>query len=547
LISLYFYTLINLKFKQIYYRFLFYLSKPIINNNSFYNLRVPKNNFYLPIKKKVSLIDQNTFLFLNKSYDLSKIGWNNSNSNISKLWRYNQHYFDDLNSRGAISRKVWHKKLINLWINQNPVGIGVGWEPYPTSLRIVNWIKWHFLGNTLPDIVLQSLIIQSQWLNQRIEWHLLGNHLFANAKALVFAGLFFSGKEAKIFLKKGLNIIDQELSEQILDDGGNFERSPMYHAIFLEDLLDLINIAKIYPKIIPKNQLRKWIKISKNMFRWLEIMTHPDREISFFNDSAFGVAPSLDKLKKYGRRLGLNFNSLKLAKVTHLVDSGYIRINSKDALALLDVAPIGPDYIPAHAHADTLSFELSLFNQRFIVNSGTSEYEDSTIRHYERSTKAHNTIEINNENSSEVWSIFRVAKRAYPFNLSLKKLEKSVSISCSHNGYERFCGKPIHRRNWEFFETSLIIKDYIEGSFRNAYAYFHFHPLVNLSKDKDNIWNIKFANDKKIKIEVKEGKAKLKKNYYSPEFGKKIQSNHLKISLGVNGSCVKILWINSNE
>ena len=547
MISLYFHTLINLKFKQIYYRFLFYLSKPIINNKSLYNLRVSTNNFFSPIEKKNSLIDQNTFLFLNKSYNFSKIGWNNSSKKITKLWRYNQHYFDDLNSRGAITRKVWHKKLINLWINQNPVGIGVGWEPYPTSLRIVNWIKWYLLGNTLSDIFLQSLIKQSQWLNQRVEWHLLGNHLFTNAKALVFAGLFFSGKDAKIFLEKGLKIINQELNEQILNDGGNFERSPMYHAIFLEDLLDLINIAKVYPKNVPKNQLSKWVKTSKNMFRWLEIMTHPDGEISFFNDSAFGVAPSLNELRKYAKRLGLNLNSFKLAKITHLQDSGYIRIKSKDALALLDVAPIGPDYIPAHAHADTLSFELSLFNQRFIVNSGTSEYKDSTIRHYERSTKAHNTIEINNENSSEVWSIFRVARRAFPFDLSIKKLEKNINISCAHNGYERFCGKPIHRRKWQFFENSLIINDYIEGPFKNANAYFHFHPLVNLSKDKDNIWSIKFDNYREIKIDIKEGKAKLKKSYYSPEFGKKIQSNHLKISLGVNGSCVKISWFNSNE
>ena len=212
MISLYFHTLINLKFKQIYYRFLFYLSKPIINNKSLYNLRVSTNNFFSPIEKKNSLIDQNTFLFLNKSYNFSKIGWNNSSKKITKLWRYNQHYFDDLNSRGAITRKVWHKKLINLWINQNPVGIGVGWEPYPTSLRIVNWIKWYLLGNTLSDIFLQSLIKQSQWLNQRVEWHLLGNHLFTNAKALVFAGLFFSGKDAKIFLEKGLKIINQVLN-----------------------------------------------------------------------------------------------------------------------------------------------------------------------------------------------------------------------------------------------------------------------------------------------------------------------------------------------
>jgi hypothetical protein len=39
--------------------------------------------------------------------------------------------------------------------------------------------------------------MQVRFLRKRLEVHLLGNHLFANAKALVFAGLYFSGDEAE--------------------------------------------------------------------------------------------------------------------------------------------------------------------------------------------------------------------------------------------------------------------------------------------------------------------------------------------------------------
>ena len=68
-------------------------------------------------------------------------------------------------------------------------------------------------------------------------------------KALVFAGLFFNGKESNRWYQIGQKIIDKELLEQVLNDGGNFELSPMYHSIFLEDLLDLVNIHHIYDKI----------------------------------------------------------------------------------------------------------------------------------------------------------------------------------------------------------------------------------------------------------------------------------------------------------
>ena len=543
MISHYFHTIRYLKFKQIYRRIWFHLIKPSIDRSSAPNLRILKNQFCSSVKKKKSLLNNDTFNFLGKSGSLSKIGWNGDNQTLSKLWLYNLHYFDDLNALGASQRKEWHNQLVVRWINENNVGKGVGWEPYPTSLRIVNWIKWHLSESKLSDTCVQSLALQARWLYKRIEWHILGNHLFSNAKALVFAGIFFSNKESQIWLKKGLKIIDKELNEQVLADGGNFERSPMYHAIFLEDLLDLVNTARVYPNVISEVQVNKWIKVTKSMLKWLNTMVHPDGDIAFFNDAAIGIAPNLNQLVMYAKRLGINYYSSKFDRVTHLSRSGYIRLTSKKAVALLDVAPIGPDYLPGHAHADTLSFELSLFGQRLLVNSGTSEYGASSVRQYERSTKAHNTVMINEENSSEVWKGFRVARRAHPFDLNIQELENFIGVSCSHDGYKRLTGKPIHRRTWQFYESSLVIKDKIEGPFKNAFAYFHFHPLIYVLKNQIGSWNLKLPDGKKVILEVKTGKAQLKRNYYSQEFGKKVQSRCLKVALDKkDGLCVQILW-----
>jgi len=543
LISRYFHTIRYLKPKQIYRRIWFNLIKPSIDESPAPKLRVLENEFCLPVQKKASLLDKNTFHFLDKSESLSKVGWNGNNNNISKLWRYNQHYFDDLNAIGSSQRKIWHDQLLKSWVNENKVGKGVGWEPYPTSLRIVNWVKWNFSQNILSNTCIQSLIFQARWLSKRIEWHILGNHLFSNAKALVYAGLFFSSKECEIWLKKGLKIIKDELNEQVLDDGGNFERSPMYHAIFLEDILDLINISRVYPKAIQEQQVDEWIKIANSMLGWLDTMIHPDGEISLFNDAAKGIAPNLDELKRYAQRLGVDYSSIRFNKVTHLQDSGYIRLTSNDAVILLDVALIGPDYLPAHAHADTLSFEFSLFKQRLLVNGGTSEYKISPIRNYERSTKAHNTVAVNNKNSSEVWSQFRVARRAYPFDLKIEELENLVNISCAHDGYKRLTGKPIHRRNWQFFESSLVIKDHVEGSFKNAYAYFHFHPSVTIVKNQDSDLKIEMPNGQQVILQIKTGDPLIEKSYYSSEFGKRIKTQCLKVALDKkDGSCVQILW-----
>ena len=102
-------------------------------------------------------------------------------------------------------------------------------------------------------------------------------------------------------------------------------------------------------------------------------MIHPDGEISFFNDSAFEIASKFEKLKLYAKRIGIKYSSIKFYKITQLSDSGYIRYHSNETTVILDVGKIGPSYF-GHAHADTLSFEMSLFGQRLFVNSGTSDY-----------------------------------------------------------------------------------------------------------------------------------------------------------------------------
>ncbi|NUL58768.1 hypothetical protein GJ612_24855, partial [Escherichia coli] len=140
-------------------------------------------------------------------------------------------------------------------------------------------------------------------LSQMLEFHLFGNHLFANAKALIFAGVFFSGKQAEYYLELGLNILDKELNEQILSDGGHFERSPMYHNIILNDILDLCNLAQVYEIVHLRKRLNIWTAKIYKMLEFSSAMSHPDGNISFFNDSTFGISPTHSQLMLYAKSL----------------------------------------------------------------------------------------------------------------------------------------------------------------------------------------------------------------------------------------------------
>jgi len=190
----YFNTVRYLRPVQIYGRFwhMLYHAKPDLRPPP--AIRPLAGDWHVPARKSQSLIAPNCFRFLNAEHEIVSIpDWNRPD--LATLWLYNLHYFDDLNAVQAVERLEWQRFLINRWVAENPPGTGKGWESYPLSLRIVNWIKWALAGNMVPPKALKSLAIQVRFLAKQMEFHLLGNHLFANAKALVFAGFFL--KETK--------------------------------------------------------------------------------------------------------------------------------------------------------------------------------------------------------------------------------------------------------------------------------------------------------------------------------------------------------------
>jgi uncharacterized heparinase superfamily protein len=495
------------------------------------------------------MVGPHDFKFLNEKGNLDEVGWDGHNRD--KLWRYNQHYFDDLSAQDGNERKSWHSALIEKWIIENAPFVGTGWESYPTSLRIVNWIKWHLGGNRLSASALQSLFIQLRWLSKRLEYHLLGNHLFVNAKALVFGGLFFENNEANNWLQKGLAILEREVSEQILPDGGHFELSTMYHALAFEDILDLINVTQTFPSSLSsdqKNIISSFFDLAKSMDGWLKNMCHPDGEISFFNDSAFDVVPSISELDAYSKRLGIVTFETTDTNLILLKESGYIRIKNDSALALLDVAKIGPDYLPGHGHADTLSFELSVGDQRVIVNSGTSCYGSSTERLKQRGTLSHNTVTVNGENSSEVWGGFRVARRAYPKNLQINesKLENQTEVHCSQDGYCRLKGKPLHSRTWLMNESELLVKDKVDGVYESAVARFHFHPDVKVTVNPNHkSGTLLLSGNETLLWTLDHGIGELEKSTWHPKFGVSVPNFCLQINLIRGLSIFRLKFFNS--
>jgi len=544
-LSLYFYTLKHLKFTQVFHRILKRFSHPKVH--SVKGERLPITGTWLAQEiYSQKFLNEVDVVFLNhKGAVNSKTDWNNDKE--EKLWLYNLHYFDDLNSFGSQSRKNLQQHWLNKWIDENPAPLGNGWEPYSLSLRVVNWVKAFLSGLDVNEKILNSLAQQADFLSQDLERHILGNHLFVNAKALIFAGVYLKGKDADRCLKTGLDIYTKELDEQVLSDGGNFELTPMYHVIMLVDLLDLINLWATYPNKVNASLVEKTNQVATKMLGWLKIMSHNDGEISFFNDTAFGITPKNSIVFEYATKLGLYnplANSVTTENLTlfNLQNSGYVSVKSNEYSLIADLAQVGPSYQPGHAHADSFSYEFSLGNQRVFVNSGISEYGLSEERLRQRKTAAHNTVVVNNLDSSQVWSGFRVAKRASILNRIVNRVvDNNVRFSAAHNGFKKQGVNCIHQRDWLAENTSVTVIDRLIGNYINAVGYLHLHPEI----DVVNITNEQIlltSNDYDIFIKVSGANVSIEDTTWHPEFGLSINNKKLCFSFTQSTMTIAVTW-----
>ena len=503
-------------------------------------LRAATGAFGAPIRRAGPIRRDGLFHFLACDGTVAAAAdWNDRKR--AHLWLYHLHYFDWLREVAASRRVADDAVWLDRWIADNPVGHGVGWEPYPLSRRIVNWIVWLHTIGTGNEARLHSLATQARQLTRSVEYHLLGNHLFANAKALVFAGAFFSGAEADRWRAQGLALLARQLPEQILADGAHFELSPMYHALVLEDVLDLIGLAAVYPDVLaePARSL-ELVGTAARMSVWLRSILHPDGDIPYFNDAALGMAATPAQLFACAleRGVGLadetrqhkcaearspvaqrqadaatrsNANAgehagakrFSGARCVVLQPSGYAVLTAPPLHLIFDCGRVGPDYLPGHAHADTLAFELSVGRERLISNSGTSTYEAGPERDWERSTPAHATVAVDGKNSAETWASFRVGRRPNVGPITHGNDGTAAWIECRHDGFSHLAGAPLHRRRVTGAPARAAIADWIEGAGRHDVAGFlPLHPGTGVESTGDRRYRLTTPAGHGVELEI---------------------------------------------
>ena len=467
-------TIKYLRFEQLYYRFYYkikvkfysYPATPrmaLIAATAFPVIRFPALSEGGQYTAK-----SNIFTFLNKRHSFgNSIDWNYAEE--GKLWTYNLNYFEWLDDEDLLPATRL-KTMLEYAVNDEQLRNIV--EAYPISIRGMNWIK--FLSkHAIKDGEIDSCLYRHYHrLASFPEYQLLGNHLLENGLSLFFAAHYFNDLG---FYKLATDILSKQLEEQILNDGAHFELSPMYQCIILQHLLDCIMLAENSGRFKNDALLHLMRAKAGMMAGWLQAFLYKDGSYAMFSDATYGVAPTPALLFQYTSNLNIAIPN------TQLKESGYRKISNPGYELMLDIGNIQPAYQPGHTHADTFSFCMQVDGKPFITDTGISTYEPGERRNYERSTAAHNTVVINNMNSSDVWATFRTGERAKVQRIE----ERDDHIIASHNGYKK--QGVIHKRSFAWDNQKIIIEDQLEGyKGQDATLYLHFHPDVVIENTGEN-------------------------------------------------------------
>jgi uncharacterized heparinase superfamily protein len=357
--------------------------------------------------------------------------------------------------------------------------------------------------------------------------HILANHYFENIKAMVFAALFFDDKSSVGWLRKFQRELIEQLREQMLSDGGHYERSPQYHCILLEDFLDLYALLSANAALVSADTLPALKTAIECALKFLSAIATPDDDIPLFNDSASGAAPRPSAIFAKADALGFA-EKIQSTALIDLPVSGLYGWKSGGDYFLIDCGDIGPNYQPGHTHCDFLSFVLMIDGQWLVVDSGVYEYEPGSMRNYVRSTAAHNTVTIDDIEQSEIWGEFRVGRRALSLGAAIKQADNITTFEGAYRGFPASNSNIVHRRKVSISHDhnlrikKLDITDIVEGNGTHLVrSLIHLHPDLTINLEEKNNGVIFFLSAKSIgNISCKtHNKFHIGEGLYCKEFG----------------------------
>ena len=486
------------------------------------------------------------------------------------------------------------KEIITSWIDANPYGRGMNWKsPLEQSIRMISWTyaidltldSGIFSDNFRDDVIYSIYLHCNDIFSKFSQGSSANNHVIGEAAGLYIASSYFPiFKESDRWKEASYKLFSEEIANQIDSDGITKEHAFGYQFFVLQFFCLVLHVRHLNKQPIQSNM--KVTFYSSIVF--LSFLSQESESIPWLGDKDDGYVINLGE-NPYSPSFYRNFYELffgeeipffiknekqsnavcwfysndnnaleayrhevKNLQSRHFSESNYFllqhmnQVDNISSSVLLDCANLGYTDIAAHGHADALSFILRLNGTNFLVDSGTYDYFTfPDWRGYFRSTRAHNTIEIDGEDQSINSGLFMWEKHARCRPLWWEFKDDSSAVSAEHNGYQRLSDPVTHKRELILLEDkcSLNITDHlICKSSHSVKLHFHLSPeskLVN-QIDKQLIFilddiEVIISIDPALELNLYFGSLSPKMGWYSEHYHHKIPITSIQGCCEING------------
>lgn len=483
---------------------------------------------------------------------------------IRTNWELNRHYqFAALAKNYYCTKDQKYlfdlKELFSDWNNHNLFLHGVEWtSAMELAIRVNSWVytlaflqkvgcKEELIGELEHGI----LVMTDYIMKHRARFSSANNHLIVEMYAIALVGILTDYAPWK---DEALKILTEELPKQNYSDGVNKEMSLHYQSFVMEayGLLWLLMMKNhIEVPVVWKSYLAamsEFVADSTDDYgRTMEFGDSDEGKILDLNgdvDNHYQYVMNLmgclldksytdstwhenlewvvpDKLRTERTEKEKYIPGLICSRK----EGGYTFLRSQDRRVFIgiDHADLGYGKIAAHGHADALSFQLFIDGQPFFVDSGTFNYHVTPEdRNYFRSTVAHNTVMIEQQEQSEMLGPFIWGKKSHTALSDIVVKDGLVTIKMECQGTS---GK--HSRKIEFNQKNqLKIYDYIKK--HKGKAFFHISPNSTIRIEKGRI--VCSKSEQKIIIQCDGGNPEIIDSEFSSKYGSKTCSKGIGVS-----------------
>lgn len=295
--------------------------------------------------------------------------------------------------------------------------------------------------------------------------------------AILTAAIAMSREGAPI--RSAMDRLAAELDRQILADGGHVSRNP---AALIEILVDLLPARQALTQRGAAFEGRIVAAIDR-MMPMLRFFRHADGSFAAFNGMGATAADLISTIAA--------FDDARGQPVANAVHSGYLRLEVKGAMALVDTGKVPPYWASRDAHAGGGAFEFSAGGQVIVINCGSPLPSRREWKRVVRTSAAHSTAILADASSCRFNKPGRFDRLVGPVILSgprhveARRLDAAgaVAATVAHDGYAHRFGY-VHGRDLTLAEDASRLDGldrFIAGRHPDAVAFairFHLHPSI---------------------------------------------------------------------